>query len=112
MLGMRIHDCGRSTRGSYTHGISREGTTATVRHSFLPRFYNHNTTISAALVMYQRARKLAILAAEPSNFVPMAELQMEAYLGAVNALSLVDQKVAWIAIPLVAESDYLVCRLL
>lgn len=68
--------------------------------------------ILAALVMYQRARKLATLAAEPSNFVPMAELQIEAYLGAVNALSLVDQKVAWIAIPLTAESDYVVCSLL
>lgn len=72
----------------------------------------HNTRISAALVMYQRARKLGTLAAEPSNFVPMAELQIEAYLGAVNALSLVDQKVAWIAIPLAAESDHLVCSLL
>jgi len=70
-----------------------------------------NTRILAALVMYQRARKLATLAAEPSNFVPMAELQMEAYLGAVNALSLVDQKAAWIAIPLATESDSLVCPL-
>lgn len=60
--------------------------------------------------MYQRARKLATLAAEPSNFVPMAGLQMEAYLAAVNALSLVDQKVAWITIPLTAEPDYLVRR--
>lgn len=58
--------------------------------------------------MYQRARKLATLNVEPSNFVPTAELQMEAYLGAINALSLVDQKVAWIAIPLTAESDHLV----
>lgn len=62
--------------------------------------------------MYQRARKLATLAAEPSNFVPMAELQMEAYLGAVNALSLVDQKVAWIVIPFTAESDHGVCYIL
>jgi len=60
--------------------------------------------------MYQRARKLATLATEPSNFVPMAELQIEAYLAAVNALSLVDQKVAWIAIPLAAEPDYVVRR--
>jgi len=41
----------------------------------------------------------------------MAELQIEAYLAAVNALSLVDQKVAWIAIPLAAEPDYVVRRL-
>ena len=59
--------------------------------------------------MYQRARKLAVLAAEPSNYVPMAELQMEAYLGAANALSLVDPKVAWITIPHTVESDYTVC---
>lgn len=75
---------------------------------FVPVVMRRNTRILAALVMYQRAGKLAILAAEPSNFVPMAELQIEAYLGAVNALSLVDQKVAWIAIPLVNESDYIV----
>ena len=42
----------------------------------------------------------------------MAELQMEAYLGAVNALSLVDQKVAWIVIPFTAESDHGVCYIL
>ena len=81
--------------------------------SFLPPvILRRNTRIPAALVMYQRARKLATLAAEPSNFVPMAELQMEAYLGAVNALSLVDQRAAWIAIPLTAESDSFVCPLL
>ena len=68
--------------------------------------------ILAALVMYQRARKLGILASDPSNFIPMAELQIEAYLAAVNALSLVDQKVAWIAIPLAAESDYVVGHIL
>ena len=83
-----------------------------VTHFFLFVFTLCNTRISAALVMYHRARKLAILAAEPSNFVPMAELQMEAYLGAANALSLVDQKVAWIAIPHAAESDYVVRCLL
>lgn len=87
------------TRGDYRNGSSL---------STLPVAVRCNTKVPAALVMYQRARKLATLAAEPSNFVPMAELQMEAYLGAVNALSLVDQKVAWIAIPLIAESDNLV----
>lgn len=81
-----------------------------VTFSFLTVFIPCNTTIPAAMVMYQRARKFAVLAAEPSDFVPMAELQMEAYLGASNALSLVDQKVAWIAIPLAAESEYNVCR--
>jgi len=90
------------TRGDYRNGLS-----------FLSFRYNtFNTRIPAALVMYQRARKLATLAAEPSNFVPMAELQIEAYLGAVNVLSLVDQKVAWIAIPLTAEADYIVRPLL
>jgi hypothetical protein len=79
---------------------------------FLPVTMRCNTRVPAVLVMYQRARKLATLAAEPLNFVPMAELQMEAYLGAVNALSLVDQKVAWIAIPFTAESDYIVRRFL
>ena len=87
------------TRGDYRNGSSL---------SFLSVAVHCNVKVPAALVMYQRARKLATLASEPSNFVPMAELQIEAYLAAVNALSLVDQKVAWIAIPLVAESDYVV----
>ena len=91
------------TRGDYRNGSSLPSSFVVVRH---------NTRIPAALVMYQRARKLATLVTEPSNFTPMAELQIEAYLGAVNALSLVDQKVAWIAIPLTAESDYLVCPFL
>ena len=109
MLEMRIHGSGRSTRESYTRGILQGGITATVCHSsFMPVAIHCNTKISAALVMYQRARKLTTLATEPSDFVPMAELQIEAYLGAVNALSLVDQKVAWIAIPYTAESDYVV----
>jgi nuclear pore complex protein Nup160 len=89
------------TRGDYRNGSSLPSFT----------FIICNTMIPAALVMYQRARKLALVA-EPSDFVPMAELQMEAYLGAANALSLIDQKVAWIAIPLAAESDSAVCRLL
>ena len=36
MLGTQIHGSGRSIQESYTHGISREGTTATVRHSPFP----------------------------------------------------------------------------
>ena len=83
-----------------------------VSQSLPPAVVRHNTKIPAALVMYQRAKKLATLSAEPENFVSMAELRIEAYLGAVNALSLVDQKVAWIAIPLAAESDYTVSCLL
>ena len=79
---------------------------------FFPVVIYHNMGIPAALAMYQRARKVTTLTAELSKFVPMAELQTEAYLGAINALSLVDQKVAWIAIPLTAESDYIVCYLL
>ena len=86
------------TRGDYRNGSS------------IPPLcrMRHNTKTPAALVMYQRARKLGTLAAEPESFVPMAELRIEAYLGAINALSLVDQKVAWIVIPLAAESDYTV----
>ena len=91
------------TRGDYRNGSSLFSLSALTLC---------NTWIPAALVMYQRARKLATLAVvEPSNFVPMAELQMEAYLGAVNVLSLVDQKVAWIAIPLTPEAEYVVCCL-
>ena len=91
------------TRGDYRNGSSLPSTL-----SFATLC---NTRISAALVMYQRARKLGTLATEPSDFAPMAELQMEAYLGAMNALSLVDQKAAWITIPLTTEPDYLVRRI-
>lgn len=56
--------------------------------------------------MYQRARKLASLVDDRSQFMELAELQLEAYVVAMNALSLVEQKNAWIAMPVTAEAEH------
>jgi len=61
---------------------------------------------NAALVMYQRARKIANLQGDLSNFNNLAELQLEAYAVAMNALSLLEQKTAWIAIPVTGETGH------
>ena len=55
--------------------------------------------------MYQRARKLAnIINSQPEQFVNLAELQLEAYLVSINALSLIDPQSAWFVLPISAES--------
>lgn len=55
--------------------------------------------------MYQRARKLAQLAGNgPDQFMKLAELQLEAYVVSINALSLIDQKNAWIVLPVSVET--------
>ncbi|KAI0356677.1 hypothetical protein OH77DRAFT_1423630 [Trametes cingulata] len=61
---------------------------------------------NAALTMYQRARKLAALMGDPATFVELAELQLEAYLVAMNSLSLVDPKNQWITLPVMAETGH------
>lgn len=63
------------------------------------------TRLSAALAMYQRARKLAALsnAADPAQYFVLAEQQLEALVISSNALALLDQKDAWIVLPLVPE---------
>ncbi|THH14049.1 hypothetical protein EW146_g6244 [Bondarzewia mesenterica] len=60
---------------------------------------------NAALVMYQRATKLSTLTNDLSQYIPLVEQQLEAYVVAINALSLLDQKNAWIVLPLSSESD-------
>ena len=63
------------------------------------------TQLSAALAMYQRARKLAALcnAIDPAQYFALAEQQVEALIISSNALALLDQKDAWIVLPLVPE---------
>ncbi|KAJ6567297.1 hypothetical protein DFH09DRAFT_1156619 [Mycena vulgaris] len=60
---------------------------------------------SAALVMYQRARKLQdLIASDISLSAPLAGQQQEAYMVAINSLSLVDSRNAWFLLPvLVAD---------
>ena len=54
--------------------------------------------------MYQRARRLQQLSVDASDFIPLAEEQLEAMMVAINALSLVDQQSAWIAVPVLKET--------
>lgn len=56
-------------------------------------------SISAALVMYQQAQKLAMSIVDVVSFVETAQAQLEAIMVAINALSLVDSKNAWIVAP-------------
>ncbi|RDB20540.1 hypothetical protein Hypma_012453 [Hypsizygus marmoreus] len=58
---------------------------------------------SAALAMYQRAKKLQDLTHDPLSFSTLAEEQLEAYTVAINALSLVDLKNAWVLLPISAD---------
>lgn len=56
--------------------------------------------------MYQRARKLHDLTEEPSRLILLAEEQLEAYMVAINALSLLDRQSAWIIIPISPENGH------
>ncbi|EIN10816.1 hypothetical protein PUNSTDRAFT_65808 [Punctularia strigosozonata HHB-11173 SS5] len=53
---------------------------------------------NAALAMFQRARKLSDALATDSDFMTLSELQLEAYGVAMNSLSLLDEKDAWITL--------------
>ena len=69
-------------------------------HCFLSR------PSSAALTMYQRARKLQDLASDPSLFTSLVDEQLEAYLFAINCLSLLDRKSAWIILPIFSDNGH------
>jgi hypothetical protein len=93
-----------------THGLSAEETTATV---CCPAFFSRSAPYLpiAALAMYQRAKKLQDLINDPTLFASLAEEQLEAYLVAINALSLVDQKNAWVLLPMPADQAHEVCSI-
>jgi hypothetical protein len=54
--------------------------------------------------MYQRARKLHDLIGDPTQLLPLAEQQLEAYIVAMNSLALLDRPNAWIVIPITVEN--------
>ena len=54
--------------------------------------------------MYQFARRLSSYLSSPLEFVTISEMQSHAYLVAMNALSLIDPKSAWISMPAVPEA--------
>lgn len=58
----------------------------------------------ASLTMYQRARKLRDITVDAASFVSLAEDQLEALSVAINALCLVDEKSAWILVPVSLDS--------
>ena len=61
--------------------------------------------------MYQRARKLHdLIVRTPSLLSSLAHEELEAYLIAMNALSLVDEKNAWILVPGILETAHPVCH--
>ncbi|OSX60529.1 hypothetical protein POSPLADRAFT_1066767 [Postia placenta MAD-698-R-SB12] len=61
---------------------------------------------NAALTMYQRARKLASLIGDSENSISLVEAQLEAYAVSMSALALIDQRNAWIVIPVTAETGH------
>ncbi|KAG6866010.1 hypothetical protein C0991_009682 [Blastosporella zonata] len=61
---------------------------------------------NAALSMYQRARKIQDLIRDSTSFAALAEEQLEAYNIAINSLSLVDSKNAWVLLPVPADQAH------
>jgi len=84
-----------------THGDYRNGELAT----FVSHILSLLTQPSAALAMYQRARKLAVLSNtnELAQYFSLAEQQLEALIVSSNALALLDQKDTWIVLPIAPE---------
>ncbi|KAI0307403.1 nucleoporin Nup120/160-domain-containing protein [Multifurca ochricompacta] len=70
-------------------------------------YVTHGDYRNAALAMYQRARKLAVLGNtnEPTQYFALAEQQLEALVISSNALALLDQRDAWITFPLAPEGQ-------
>lgn len=87
------------TRIYYILGMFRGATIATASfRSVLIASYSY-PLVAGALVMYQQAQKLAASVVDVASFVETAQPQLEAIMIAVNALSLVDSKNAWIVVP-------------
>ncbi|KAF5357582.1 hypothetical protein D9758_007452 [Tetrapyrgos nigripes] len=62
---------------------------------------------NAALIMYQRARKLhALIASNPALVATLAEEELEAYMVSMNALSLADTKTMWFMLPGSVETGH------
>jgi nuclear pore complex protein Nup160 len=49
--------------------------------------------------MYLQAQKLAVAMVDSVSFIETAQAQLDAIMIAINALSLVDSKNAWIVVP-------------
>jgi nuclear pore complex protein Nup160 len=82
-------------RGDYRNGQWR----ALILHIILTDLW-----CIASLTMYQRARKLQDVITDVTSFIALAEDQLEALSVAVNALNLVDEKNAWVLMPIVSDT--------
>lgn len=60
--------------------------------------------------MYQRGRKLAAIQASRKDMLELAVMQREAYVVALNALSLLDAKSAWFVLSSVSSTTQDIVR--
>jgi len=102
-LGMLIHASNPATRESFTPGTLVGEIIEMVGIYFIDSHHISKPFI-AALAMYQRARKLQDLINDAVSFASLAEDQLEAYNIAINSLSLVDQKNAWVLLPISGDN--------
>lgn len=103
---MQIREYVPFTRGYSIHGTFQEVTSEMVSVHFSNcDLAAESMPFPAAAVMYQRARKLGTLYDNPADFDALAELQLEAYVVSINALSLIDPASAWFVMPLTNGHD-------
>jgi nuclear pore complex protein Nup160 len=69
-----------------------------------------DASVPAALVMYQRAAKLADVVAPADELLQLADMQREAYVTALNAMSLLEEKSAWIVVPVTNDNVRITLR--
>lgn len=110
---MLIRGFVQATRGFCIRGTPYEGTIVTVRLNMttfvavLVVVTGSDKSSQAALTMYQRARKLRDLVdSSSSSAVSLTEEVLESYTIAMNSLSLVDPKSAWIVIPGSVDNEH------
>ncbi|KAJ3566967.1 hypothetical protein NP233_g6671 [Leucocoprinus birnbaumii] len=85
-LSFKARNAEPDSRPEYAH----------ILYTWYVRRGNHR---DGALVMYQHAQKLAAAIVDATSFAERAQAQLEAIMIAINALSLVDTKNAWIIVP-------------
>lgn len=93
----------RTTTKSFTLTISPRVITEVVRlfllHSRFPQNLLTFDEMLAGATMFQQGRRLGELSGRGGNFKELATRQCQSYLAAANALSLIDPKHAWVAVP-------------
>lgn len=62
-------------------------------------------TSAAGEIMYKQGRRFAEGTSSKVSAFELAAMQARSYLAAINALSLVDERNAWIALPAASRQD-------